>query len=223
MSTVNELPPAESRRAVVAWKLGNKAASAVREGLAVIKQREKDAARIGLCRKCGEPCFDGRVDERASAVSADLAGVKAAESGWPKNRKLMPEPDPLEPEIARMAAKTRAGQKKGRNGGRTAGNRPFLALLASMGLPAPVAEHRFHPTRKWRMDYAWPTQRVALEVDGGLFVNGGHNRGAQMKLTMEKENAAATMGWRFLKCEPRDLCKRETLEAIKAALAFQLF
>ena len=28
-------------------------------------------------------------------------------------------------------------------------------------------EYRFHPTRKWRFDYAWPENKIALEVEGG--------------------------------------------------------
>ena len=31
--------------------------------------------------------------------------------------------------------------------------RAFLALLAQAGLPVPIPEFRFHPTRKWRFDY----------------------------------------------------------------------
>lgn len=45
-------------------------------------------------------------------------------------------------------------------------------------LPAPVAEYRFHETRKWRFDHAWPDRKLALEIDGGVWQNGGgrHNR-----------------------------------------------
>lgn len=33
--------------------------------------------------------------------------------------------------------------------------------------PEFVREHRFHPTRRWRFDFAWPDEKVALEVEGG--------------------------------------------------------
>ena len=58
-------------------------------------------------------------------------------------------------------------------------------------------EYRFHPTRKWRFDYAWPTERVAVEIDGGQWVaNGGrHNRDSDR----EKLNYAAAQGWRVLR------------------------
>ena len=58
-------------------------------------------------------------------------------------------------------------------------------------------EHRFDAVRKWRFDYAWPSQRVAVEIDGGQWVrNGGrHNRDSDR----EKLNYAAAQGWRVLR------------------------
>lgn len=93
------------------------------------------------------------------------------------------------------------------------------AFFRECGIPAPVYEHAFAaPMRKWRFDLAWPDHRVALEVDGGIWVRGGHNRGAQMKKDWEKRNTAAAMGWRLLYCEPKDLCTVTTCSAIGAAL-----
>ncbi len=59
---------------------------------------------------------------------------------------------------------------------------------------------------------------VALEVDGGIWIGGGHNRGAQMKKDWEKRNAAAVLGWRILYVEPRDLCTVETANLVKGCL-----
>ena len=96
------------------------------------------------------------------------------------------------------------------------------AWLASLGIPAPEYEHAFHPTRKWRFDLAWPAERVFLEVDGGIWIGGGHNRGAQLLKDWEKRNAATVMGWRGLWCQPKDLCTLETADTIRAALAWRL-
>jgi len=57
-----------------------------------------------------------------------------------------------------------------------------------------------------------------LEVDGGIWIQGGHNRGAQIKKTWEKENAAQLLGWKILKCEPRDLCTVEIAAMIGVAI-----
>lgn len=81
------------------------------------------------------------------------------------------------------------------------------------------AEFQFHPERKWRFDFAWPYCKVALEVQGGIWINGGHSRGSGIKRDMEKENAAVCLGWRVAKCVPADLYKAETLAMIREALA----
>lgn len=97
------------------------------------------------------------------------------------------------------------------------------AFFLECRVPAPVFEHAFAaPARKWRFDLAWPDHRVALEVDGGIWVRGGHNRGAQMKKDWEKRNAAAAMGWRILYCEPNDLCTVSVCSVVKDAIGLKL-
>lgn len=81
----------------------------------------------------------------------------------------------------------------------------FAAQCQALGVPVPVAEHRFHPTRKWRLDFAWPERCVGLEVEGGVFVRGRHSRGAGMVKDMEKYNALALVGWRLLRVTPEDI------------------
>ncbi len=95
----------------------------------------------------------------------------------------------------------------------------FTALCVSQGIPLPREEYKFHPSRKWRFDLAWEAQRVALEVQGGLFVQGRHSRGAALLKEHEKLNAAAALGWRILYCTPKTLCDLGTLRTIKDALA----
>lgn len=93
-----------------------------------------------------------------------------------------------------------------------------LAYFNACKLPKPYLEYAFHPERKWRFDFAWLEYKVALEVDGGIWIKGGHNRGAQIKKTWEKENAAQLLCWRIFKCEPCDLCTNETVSMIRSAL-----
>lgn len=59
----------------------------------------------------------------------------------------------------------------------------------------PEREYKFHPERQWRFDFAFPDRKIAVEVEGGLFTNGGHSRGAAYERNLEKYNAAAKMGW----------------------------
>jgi hypothetical protein len=95
----------------------------------------------------------------------------------------------------------------------------FRLLCKASGLPMPVTEFKFHETRKWRWDYAFPEEKIAIEVDGGLFVRGAHVRGARILLTHEKLNAAAVLGWRVVYRVPNNLCTDDTLEMLKNLLS----
>jgi very-short-patch-repair endonuclease len=77
-----------------------------------------------------------------------------------------------------------------------------------------VSEHKFHKTRKWRFDYASVKHKVAIEVDGGIWVNGRHSRGSGQIKDMEKFNEAAIYGWRILKVQPADLMKLSTAKML---------
>jgi hypothetical protein len=85
-------------------------------------------------------------------------------------------------------------------------------------LPAPVAEFRFHPTRRWRLDWAWPDRKLALEVEGGVFIRGRHSRGAGMVKDMEKYNALAAMGWLLLRVTPKQMRNGEALSLAERTL-----
>lgn len=65
-----------------------------------------------------------------------------------------------------------------------------------------VPEYKFHPIRKWRFDYAIPTKKIAIEIEGGLWLQGRHNRPVTMIKDFEKYNEAAILGWRILKYTP---------------------
>jgi hypothetical protein len=87
--------------------------------------------------------------------------------------------------------------------------RPTIeALCKADKLPAPVCEYRFAPPRRWRFDFAWLESRVALEVQGGVFVHGRHSRGAALLKEHEKLSTAAAMGWRVVFCTPSTLPTR---------------
>ena len=82
------------------------------------------------------------------------------------------------------------------------------------------AEWPFHPTRKWRFDYACPKLKIAIEVDGGIFTGGRHSGGVGQLRDFEKGNAACAMGWYVFHTTPEDMHDLEfrklVLEAIKA-------
>ena len=69
-----------------------------------------------------------------------------------------------------------------------------LGTLSKIGY---VQEHKFHPVRRWRFDFAWIDEMVAVECDGGQWKAGGgrHNTDADR----EKINTAVALGWRVLR------------------------
>lgn len=91
-------------------------------------------------------------------------------------------------------------------------------LCRSLGLPEPVSEHRFAPPRRWRFDYAWERQKLALEVQGGLFTRGRHTQGSWLLKEHEKLNRAAALGWRVIYCTPKQIANGEAIQVIEAAL-----
>ena len=91
------------------------------------------------------------------------------------------------------------------------------SYFAQQGLPPFVTEHVFdsRTERKWRFDFAWLEYKVALEVEGGIWIHGGHSRGSGQSSDHAKFNAAAILGWYVLKCQPKQLCTMDTVNLLK--------
>lgn len=88
----------------------------------------------------------------------------------------------------------------------------FLMLWDAMapdGLPKPVAQHRFHGERRFRLDWAWPQHRVGVEIHGGVFLkqSTGHRSIGGVTRDLEKGNLAVVSGWRVLCFHANDLDK----------------
>ena len=82
----------------------------------------------------------------------------------------------------------------------------------------PVEEYRFHAVRKWRFDYAYVDKKIAVEIEGGIFVIGRHTRGAGFLKDMEKYNAAGLLGWRIFRFTPRQVKGMEAYAFIQKVL-----
>lgn len=63
----------------------------------------------------------------------------------------------------------------------------------------PEREFQFDPERRWRFDFAFPEQKVAVEVEGGTWIAGRHSRGSTIGKDFEKYNRGTIMGWRILR------------------------
>ena len=96
--------------------------------------------------------------------------------------------------------------------------RNFTRLIEEATGHQCVCELLFHPTRKWRFDYAIPAAQVAIEVEGGAYTQGRHTRGRGFEADMEKYNTAEAMGWHVLRVTPERLCAPKTIEMIKICI-----
>ncbi len=96
---------------------------------------------------------------------------------------------------------------------KSAYNVPALFL----GIPA-FREWEFHPVRKWRMDWAFPEAKLALEIEGGQWVNGRHNRAAGQIADLAKYSEAAILGWRIVYATPAEVKNGTALDRVRRAL-----
>jgi len=93
----------------------------------------------------------------------------------------------------------------------------FAWYCKAFKLPKNEREYRFHPLRRWRFDFAWPKKKVAVELEGGIWIRGGHTRGKGFLKDCEKYNTATFMGWKIIRLTP-ELVNPENIEAIKKLL-----
>jgi hypothetical protein len=70
----------------------------------------------------------------------------------------------------------------------------LLLQIQVAGIPVPEREFKFHPTRRWKFDFFWPSLQVACECEGGVWIRGRHNRPQGFISDCEKYNEAALMG-----------------------------
>ena len=76
----------------------------------------------------------------------------------------------------------------------------------------------FHPYRRWRFDFANTSLKIAIELHGGVWVNGRHTTGAGFTKDREKMNEAQLLGWIVLECTEKHIKSGEALAWLERAL-----
>lgn len=89
------------------------------------------------------------------------------------------------------------------------------SILAAMKLPIPVKEYKFHPKRKWKIDWGFVDAKLAIEQEGGIWSGGRHTRGSGFLKDMAKYNALTIEGWALLRFTPQQIMKGECYAQIK--------
>jgi very-short-patch-repair endonuclease len=91
----------------------------------------------------------------------------------------------------------------------------LVAQCRYASLPEPTTEHRFHPVRRWKFDLAFVRERLAVEVEGGVFIQGRHTRGVGAEADIEKYAEAAILGWTVIRATPRQVRNGQALRWIE--------
>lgn len=94
----------------------------------------------------------------------------------------------------------------------------LLTRIRQHGWPEPEREVRFHPSRRWRLDLAWPGLSLAVEVHGGVYARGRHTRGKGFERDREKMNEAQLSGWIVLEFSTGQIKSDACLDQLKRAL-----
>lgn len=94
----------------------------------------------------------------------------------------------------------------------------FLRQVQAVPLLEPVREYVFARPRKYRFDFAWPEQLIAVEVQGGVFSRGRHVRGKGYEDDCEKFNLAMLIGWHVFQFTARHIRCGLAVDVVRRAL-----
>lgn len=94
----------------------------------------------------------------------------------------------------------------------------LFALQCRVNKLVPEPEFRFHPVRKWRADFGFPDKKILVEIEGGAWVNGRHQRGAGYEADCEKYSTAALMGYRVFRFTTGQVVSGMAINMVKEAV-----
>lgn len=92
----------------------------------------------------------------------------------------------------------------------------FAFLWRAANGPALEKEFIFYHGRRWRADFAHTPSRTLVEIEGGIWIQGRHNRAEGFLADIEKYFEAALAGWTVLRLSECQL----TLEAVERIVRF---
>ena len=105
---------------------------------------------------------------------------------------------------------------------RSKGEEMFLSQLQERGFPDPEEEYRFLDSRRFRFDFAWTDVSIAVEIEGGTYVQGRHVTGAGFSKDCEKYNLATRDGWRVYRFTTAMVKSREGINFLVDAWPLRL-
>lgn len=115
------------------------------------------------------------------------------------------------------AKKRRAKRKANANSGKNdKWEVELLRQLSSRPIPVPAREFKFDPDRRWKFDFAWPSPKLAVEVEGGIYMGGRHVNPVGFTKDCEKYNTANEQGWVVLRYVPEHVKSGYAVEQINS-------
>lgn len=105
-------------------------------------------------------------------------------------------------------------------------NKRFEELLAfqcrAYKLPEPHEQYRFAQSmgRQFSADFAWPAYKLLLEVQGGIWREGGgaHSHPLNLERDIEKQQHAVLLGWFVLPVTTDQVEKGEAIATLQEVL-----
>lgn len=89
----------------------------------------------------------------------------------------------------------------------------FAEQLSMLNVPGPQREYQFMEGRGFRLDFAWPGARVAVEVQGMV-----HRIKGRFRADIEKRALALLAGWRVLEVSGAEIRSGQAIAWLIALL-----
>lgn len=95
----------------------------------------------------------------------------------------------------------------------------FVQQLAEAGLPAPTREAYFALPRRWRIDFAYVEQKIAIEYQGIYGAkNASHASIAGLMRDYRKFTELSLRGWTLILIDANSVRTKEALQWVERAL-----
>lgn len=99
------------------------------------------------------------------------------------------------------------------------GEETFALHLKSDNVPDPHRQYTPCGDRDWTVDFAWPTKKLAIEIQGGNWKGGAHVRPKRYEEDVRKLNWLNAHGWTTLWFTTDMVTSGEAIDTTKPILA----